>query len=194
MTSVEFGFRKQYKARFNLDVSVFYNLYDNLIQYVNIGPTPNGPFQVQNVAKAQIRGFEFYIDYNSTLNLFKEKFHYGFEFDYTYLDARDLSQNRSDEFLPYKPKHLFNSSINLGYLGFNYNINGKYVSKIEEVYFFKYEEPKAYFLINMKLSKTIGKNISLFVAVNNLTDKFYQELERIAAPNRNFNSGINIDF
>ena len=194
MTSIEFGFRKQYKARFNLDVSVFYNLYDNLIQYVNISPSPIGPFQVQNVAKAQVKGFEFYIDYNSTANIFKEKFHYGFEFDYTYLDARDLSQNRTDEFLPYKPKHLFNSSINLGYLGFNYNINGKYVSKIEEVYFFKYEEPKAYFLLNMKLSKTIGKHVSIFVAVNNLTDQFYQELERIVAPNRNFNSGINIDF
>lgn len=194
MTSIEFGFRKQFKSRFNLDVSVFYNLYDNLIQYVNISPSPIGPFQVQNVAKAQVKGFEFYIDYNSTANLFNEKIHYGFEFDYTYLDARDLSSNRTDEFLPYKPKHLFNSSINLGYLGFNYNINGKYVSKIEEVYFFKYEEPKAYFLLNMKLSKTIGKHVSLFVAVNNLTDQFYQELERIAAPNRNFNSGINIDF
>ncbi len=194
MASIEFGFRKQFKARFNLDVSVFYNLYDNLIQYVNISTSPNGPFQVQNVAKAQVKGIEFYIDYNSALNLFKEKFTYGFEFDYTYLDARDLSHNRTDEFLPYKPKHLFNSSINLGYFGFNYNVNGKYVSKIEEVYFFKYEEPKAYFLLNMKLSKTIGKHVSLFVAVNNLTDVFYQELERIAAPNRNYNSGITIDF
>lgn len=194
MSSIEFGFRKQFKARFNLDVSVFYNLYDNLIQYVNIGPTPNGPFQVQNVAKAQIKGFEFYIDYNSTANIFNEKLHYGFEFDYTYLDARDLSSNRADEFLPYKPKNLFNSSINLGMFGFNYNISGKYVSKIDEVIFFKYEEPKAYFLLNMKLSKTIGKHVSLFVAVNNLTDQFYQELERIVAPNRNYNSGINIDF
>jgi outer membrane receptor protein involved in Fe transport len=194
MSSIEIGFRKQYKARFNLDVSLFYNLYDNLIQYVNIGTTPNGPFQVQNVAKAQIKGIEFYIDYNSALKLFNDKLHYGFEFDYTYLDARDLSSNRTNEFLPYKPKHLFNASINLGMFGFNYNINGKYVSKIDEVIFFRYEEPKEYFLLNMKLSKTIGNHVSLFVAVNNVTDKFYQELERISAPNRNFNSGINIDF
>jgi outer membrane receptor protein involved in Fe transport len=194
MSSIEIGFRKQFKARFNLDVSLFYNLYDNLIQYVNIGTTPNGPFQVQNVAKAQIKGFEFYIDYNSELKLFNDKLHYGFEFDYTYLDARDLSTSRTNEFLPYKPKQLFNSSINLGMFGFNYNINGKYVSKIDEVIFFRYEEPKAYFLLNMKLSKTIGKHVSLFVAVNNVTDQFYQELERISAPNRNFNSGINIDF
>ena len=194
MTSLEFGFRKQYKNRFNIDVSFFFNVYENLIQYVNIGPTPNGPFQVQNVAKAQVRGFEFMIDYKSHSNLFSEKFEYGIEFDYTYLDARDLSQGRSDDVLPYKPKHLLNSNINLSYFGFNLNVNGRYVSEIEEVYFYKYEEPKDYFIMNMKLSKTLGKYVSVFFAVNNMTDKFYQELERIAAPNRNFNAGINLEF
>lgn len=194
MISFEVGFRKQFKNRFNVDFSFFINLYDNLIQYVNIGPTPLGPFQVQNVAKAQVKGFEFLMDYNSSINLFSEKFNSGIEFDYTYLDARDLSQGRSDDILPYKPKHLFNSNINLAYHGFNLNVNGRYVSEVEEVYFFKYEEPKDYFLLNMKLSKTFGKNISVFFAVNNLTDKFYQELERIAAPNRNYNAGINLEF
>lgn len=194
MTSIEAGFRKQFKSRFNLDVSFFYNYYENLIQYVNIGPTPNGPFQVQNVALAQVRGFEFYIDYNSSSKVLNEKFNYGFEFDYTFLDARDLTSTRSDDFLPYKPRHIINSNINLFYYGFNLNFNSKYLSKIEEVYFFKYEEPKAYFLLNAKISKTIGNNLSLFFAVNNITNKFYQELERIAAPNRNYNAGINIDF
>jgi len=194
MTSVEFGLRKQYKSRFNLDIAVFYNYYNNLIQYVNISPSPSGPFQVQNVAKAQVKGFEFFIDYNSNLKLFKEDFHYGFSFDYTYLDARDLSNGRADDNLPYKPKHLFNSNINLGYYGFNLNVNGRFVGKIDEVIFYKYEEPKSYFLLNSKISKTFGKYVSLFFAVNNITDKFYQELERIAAPNRNYNAGINIEF
>lgn len=194
MISFEVGFRKQFKSRFNIDFSFFFNMYDNLIQYVNIGTTPLGPFQVQNVAKAQVKGFEFLIDYKSHINLFSDKFDYGIEFDYTYLDAKDLSAGRSDDILPYKPKHLFNSNINLAYYGFNLNVNGRYVSEIEEVYFYKYEEPKAYFLMNMKLSKTIGKNVSVFFAVNNLTDKFYQELERIAAPNRNYTAGINIEF
>ncbi len=48
--------------------------------------------------------------------------------------------------------------------------------------------------MNMKLSKKIGSHVSLFAAVNNIFDKFYQELERIPAPNRNYNSGINIEF
>jgi len=194
MASVEFGIRKTFKQRFNFDLSVFYNKYDNLIQYVNIGPTPNGPFQVQNVADAQIKGIEFAIDYASALKLSSEDFNYGFGFDYTYIDARDLSDGRNNDFLPYKPKHIVNGNVNLGLYGFNLNVSGKYVSEIDEVLFFTYEEPDAYFLMNMKLSKTLGKHLNFFAAVSNLTDKFYQELERIAAPNRSFNAGFSYEF
>jgi outer membrane receptor protein involved in Fe transport len=48
--------------------------------------------------------------------------------------------------------------------------------------------------MNLKISKEITKKFSIFFAVNNVFDKFYQELERIVAPNRNFNSGVNIEF
>ncbi|MEO6694071.1 MAG: hypothetical protein ABIY50_07885, partial [Ignavibacteria bacterium] len=98
------------------------------------------------------------------------------------------------EFLPYKPRHNFNFAVNFKYSGFNINFNGRYLSKIDEVIFYKYEEPQSYFLLNTKLSKDISRNISFFIAANNLLDKSYQELERIQAPNRNFNSGINIKF
>jgi outer membrane receptor protein involved in Fe transport len=62
MISAEIGFRKQYEKRFTVDVSAYINEYDNLIQYVNIGGNINGPFQVQNIAKAQIKGLEFLIN------------------------------------------------------------------------------------------------------------------------------------
>ncbi|MBI5402343.1 MAG: TonB-dependent receptor [Ignavibacteriae bacterium] len=194
MLSFELGFRKQFKSRFIVDLAAYFNLYDDLIQYVNISTNPLGPFQVRNIAKSQMRGFEFLIDYNSSIRIFNEKFSYRFEFDYSYNDARDLSAGRKDDLLPYKPKHLFNFCVNLEYQGFNLNTSGKYLSRIEEVIFYKYEEPKEYFLLNMKISKNIGKHVNVFFAVNNIFDKFYQELERIAAPNRSFNSGINIEF
>lgn len=194
MVSVELGFRKQYDKRFTLDVSAYINEYDNLIQYVNIGGAINGPFQVQNIAKAQIKGLEFLIDYTSDFNLLKKKFGYGFSFTYSLIDAKDLSKNRKDEFLPYKPEHLINFSTDLSYFDFNLNVNGKYVSKVDEVLFYKYEEPKAYFLLDIKLSRKLFGNATLFVAVNNLLNEQYQELERTQAPNRNFNSGVRIEF
>ena len=194
MYSFEIGVRKQYKTRFIVDFSFFFNLYDDLIQYVNVGTNALGPFQVKNISKSQSRGFDFLIEYNSSFRIFNEKFGYKFEFDYTFNDARDLSANRTDDLLPYKPKHLYNSSVNLNYFGFNFNVSGKFVSKVEKVIFYKYEEPKEYFLMNMKLSKEIANKINIFAAVNNVFDKFYQELERIVAPNRNFTSGVNIEF
>lgn len=194
MISVEIGFRKQYKSRFTFDFSFFFNDYNNLIQYVNISNSIYGPFQVQNVAKSQIKGFEFYIDYNLKFKLLKKSFDYFFNVSYTYLDAKDLSKNRKDDFLPYKPKHNFMFTNNFAYSGFNLNINARYLSKIEEDLFYKLEEPQSYFLLNAKLTKDITKKISFFVAVNNLLNESYQELERIQAPNRNYNSGFSINF
>lgn len=194
MISAEIGFRKQYDKRFTLDISAYINEYDNLIQYVNVGGGIYGPFQVQNIAKAQIKGVEFLIDYNSTLNLFKKQFGYGFSFNYSLVEAKDLSKNRKDEFLPYKPMHLINFSTDLAYLGFNFNVTGKYVSKVDEDLFYKLEEPEDYFLMDMKLSKKLFDKATIFVAVNNLFNTSYQELERTQAPNRNFNSGVRIEF
>lgn len=194
MISLEIGYKKQYLSRFTFDVSAYFNDYENLIQYVNVGTSIYGPFQVKNVAKAQMKGFEIFLDYNSKLSFNGNPFDYSFNVGYTYLDAKDLSDGRKDDLLPYKPKHNFNFGVNMNYYGFNMNVNGRYLSKIEEVLFYKNEEPDAYFLLNAKLSKNITSNFSLFFGVNNLLNVSYQELERIQAPNRNFNSGINIKF
>lgn len=194
MVSLELGFRKQYDRRFTLDISAYINEYDNLIQYVNVGGGLYGPFQVQNIAKAQIKGLEFLVDYTSGFKLLGENFGYSLSYNYSLIDARDLSSSRKDEFLPYKPRDIMNFSADLNCFGFNFNINGKYVSKVEEDLFYKFEEPDEYFLMDMKLSKELFANATIFVAVNNVLNKSYQELERTQAPNRSFNSGIRIEF
>jgi len=192
MVSIELGIRKQYTNRFTFDFALFYNLYNNLIQYVNIGPTPLGPFQVQNIAKAQIKGFEFLFNYQSNFNILNKPFSYKYEVSYSYIDARDLSAKRDNDYLPYKPSHLFNFNVGLNYLNFDLFVYGKYVGKVDEVLFFKYEEPDAYFLLNATLGKTISEHIQLMFSVNNLFNKFYQELERIPAPNRNYSMSITV--
>lgn len=194
MVSYEIGFMKQYKNRFTIDFSAFMNVYDNLIQYVNIGGGIYGPFQVQNIANSQIKGIEFSIDYKSGFKLAERDFGYHFSVNYTYMDARDLSANRTDDFLPYKPNHLLNFTTDLNYRDFYFNVTGKYVSKIDEDLFYKYEEPKAYLVVDSKISKRITSKFTVFFAVSNLFDVQYQELERTQAPNRNFNSGVSLEF
>lgn len=194
MISAEIGVRKQFTNRFTFDLAFFYNRYQDLIQYVNTGTSIYGPFQVQNIADSQIKGFEFSLDYNSSVKINNNPFEYFFNISYTYLNARDLSANRKDDFLPYKPVNNFLFTTNFAYYGFNLDINGKYLSAIDEVLFYKLEEPESYFLMGMKLSKEITKKMSFFIGINNLFDVSYQELERIQAPNRNFNSGFNLEF
>ncbi|HRE41637.1 MAG TPA: TonB-dependent receptor [Ignavibacteria bacterium] len=191
--SIELGFRKEFE-NFSFDVSGFFNNYNNLIQYVNIGSGAYGPFQVQNVAKAKINGFEISTGYKNYFELNRNKFNYDISANYTYVNAQDLSEGRIDDFLPYKPKHNINLETNLNYSGFNLNLTGKYVSKVEEVLFYKYEEPESYFIMDAKVSKDVSKNLNVYLAVNNIFDKFYQELERIPAPNRNFNAGFRLNF
>jgi len=194
MVSAEIGLRKQFTTRFTFDMAFFFNQYENLIQYVNTSSSIYGPFQVQNIANSQIKGFEFSLDYNSSLKLFNNPLEYFFNISYTYLNARDLSENRKNDYLPYKPVDNLIFTTNFGYYGFNLDINGKYLSEIDEVLFYKLEEPESYFLMNFKLSKVLTSKVSLFLAVNNVFDVTYQELERIQAPNRNFNSGFSLQF
>jgi len=194
MNSIEIGLRKQYKKRFTFDFAAYLNEYKNMIQYVNIGGTISGPFQVQNIANAQIKGIEASIDYTSGFNIAKKQFGYSFSVNYNLVDARDLSKNRTNDFLPYKPVHNLNFSADLSYLDFNFDVSGKFLSKVEEDLFYKYEEPQSYFLLDMKLSLKIFNKASIFAAVNNLLNTSYQELERTQAPNRNFNSGVRIEF
>jgi len=193
MNSIEIGFRKQYEKRFTFDFAAYINEYKNMIQYVNIGGNISGPFQVQNIANAQIRGIEASIDYSYGFKI-SQPFSYSFNINYSLVDARDLSKNRSNDYLPYKPMHNLNFSADLSFRGFNFDVAGKLLSKIDEDLFYKYEEPQSYFVLDIKLSKKIFNKATVFIAVNNLLNESYQELERTMAPNRNFNSGVRVEF
>jgi iron complex outermembrane receptor protein len=194
MYSAEIGLRKEIIRRLSADICAFINYYSDMIQYVNIGGRIDGPFQVQNIASAQITGMEAAIDLYSDLKLFNNLLKYRFNLNYTYCEARDKSPSRTDDFLPYKPKHLINFSADLVYRNFTLNLNGKYQSKIEEVIFFRYEEPQEYLVMNLKLGWQYNDLLKFFINVNNLTDSRYQELERIQAPNRSISFGVNTSF
>ncbi|MCX7877588.1 MAG: TonB-dependent receptor, partial [Ignavibacteria bacterium] len=194
MVSSEIGIRKQFSGNLSIDLSAYINSYDNLIQYVNIGGQIDGPFQVQNIAKAQIKGIEIESNILIPFVFLKQKGNFILNLNYSLTDAKDLSPFRTDDYLPYKPKHLVNFNLLTEYSGFGLSLTGKYLSKTDEVIFFKYEEPQAYFVLDVKLTKKFSEKISAYIAVNNVSDKSYQELERIQAPNRRFSSGINIEF
>jgi outer membrane cobalamin receptor len=134
-----------------------------------------------------MRGFEF------NLNLFYKRYLTA-SLGYTYLDAQDRSPGRTDNTLPYKIKHSFNFNSDAMLGRFSVNFNGRYNSKIRKVSIYPGSEPGAYTVLNAKIGYKFYRNQTVYLAVNNLTDTQYEEIERYRMPNRSFTLGTTLEF
>lgn len=103
---------------------------------------------------------------------------------YTYLDAEDRTEGRTDDNLPYKPRHSINSSVDCQYSRLSLGLSFRYVSEIEEAIFYPNDAPEAFYVLNAKLSYTLFKQITLSVAINNLLSRQYEEMARYRMPGR----------
>ncbi len=181
--SLELGSKFHLTSNTSFDFAVFYNHYKNLIAFQQLS-NPLEPllFKVINLNKAIMQGFEVSLDQ-------KFKDFLRFHANYTFLDARDISENRLNDVLAYKVKHTFNLSATANYNRFLFNINGRYRSKIEEVSIYLGSEPDATFLFNSKLSYSLLNKHSLYLSVNNIGNVQYEELERYRMPGRSYSIG-----
>lgn len=140
-----------YFEQASLDVAVFDNDIDNLIQW-----TSNGP---ENVAQARFEGIEL----SSTFTLFS----LNNRLNATYLKATDGSTNKQ---LVLRPKRSLNWDISkqLGQtqLGLSLTYRGERSSY--------YNTPlSSYTLVNLSVNHYLNDNLTINARVNNLTDKDY---------------------
>lgn len=140
-----------YFEQASLDVAVFDNDIDNLIQW-----TSNGP---ENVAQARFEGIEL----SSTFTLFS----LNNRFNATYLKATDGSTNKQ---LVLRPKRSLNWDISkqLGQtqIGLSLAYRGERSSY--------YNTPlSSYTLVNLSVNHYLNDNLTINARVNNLTDKDY---------------------
>ncbi len=94
--------------------------------------------------------------------------------------------------LAYRPKHNFSFTATLDKKRFNLNVNGRYRSKIEEVFLYPREKPEAFFVFNGKLVFKLNRQISFSTALKNIFDIKYEELARFRSPGRNWMFGITV--
>ena len=170
------------------DVSFFYNRYNNLISFQQRS-SPLEPllYQVVNLKEALMQGVEF-----SYQQQFKKWL--CLQVSYTFLDARDISAGRLNDALAYKVRHTIGASATTRYKGFVLNLSARYRSRIEEVFIYPGSEPAAVFVSNTKLAYTVSKGCSAYVAVNNVNNAQYEELERYRMPGRSFTTGVEMRF
>ncbi|MEZ4927000.1 MAG: TonB-dependent receptor [Saprospiraceae bacterium] len=189
IVSAEIGAKFSPGKGSTLDVAFFYNRYNNLISFLQIpNPAGNLVYQVVNLKEALMQGIE--ISYQQSwgqfliLNAF-----------YTFLDARDQSEGRLNDALAYKVKHSVGFGATTRFRRFCLNLNGRYRSKIEEVFIYPGSEPGATYVVNTKLCyKLPSGKYSAYLAVNNLTNTQYEELERYRMPGRCYTLGVDMRF
>jgi outer membrane cobalamin receptor len=162
----EVGFLYMPNSTISMEGNLFYSSIENLIQQVFLN---DGFRQYQNIGKAEMKGAELglTIDINNLI----------MNLSYTYLSAKNKSDNSESEIIEHKPEHVLNLtsryltgfgldfSAEFFYLANNYSID----SDTQE--FIKLED---YLLTNVKISKKILNNYAIYLRVNNLLNVYHE--------------------
>ena len=186
--SFELGGQMQVDDRTSLDACFFYNRYNNLISFQQVSmPLEPLVFKVINLKEAVMQGMELALRHQVADFM-------RFSVSYTFLDARDVSPERLNDVLPYKVRHLLNVSSTFSKGRLNLHLNGRYRSAVKEVFIYPGNEPGAAIVISGKASYAFNKSGQLYMAVDNITDFQYEELERYRMPGRTFTAGFNYKF
>ena len=185
VASVETGVRWSPCDLLSLDTAVFRYDYDDLIYWQDISAeigASTDVYQVRNLNSALIQGFE--------ISLTSHRGILSTSANYTYLDARDTSPGRSNDYLAYRPRHTANFSADVAWRKWQVHGDARYRSKIDEVFLYPLQAPDAYWVFNANLQFALSRRVSVSAKVNNAFNASYEELARYRMPGRNWLFGV----
>ena len=169
----EVGLRRRLFDLLETDTSLFFYEFSDMIFWE---PLDESEYQVINLNSSVMKGVETGMSFSwRGLSAMA---------NYTYLDAKDRTEGRADNKLPYKPKHSAYASLRYQYTRFALGFSIRYVSEMEEVIFYPNDAPDSFYVVNSRLSYSLSDQVMLSVAVNNLLDRQYEEMARYRMPGR----------
>lgn len=115
----------------SFDAAFYQTDYNNFIE-ANL--TKDGDIMFINLPKARIQGFEL----TSNWHIIKDKL--KISTGYNYMWARDIERNKS---MKYRPQNTINLQVNYSPAPFEFGINFRHMSKVEEIDFALSEPPLA---------------------------------------------------
>ncbi|PLX90576.1 MAG: TonB-dependent receptor [Desulfuromonas sp.] len=191
-TAYEIGITHEFTNRLNGSVAYFYNDVEDLIQ--KTGDKTLNTVHYSNVAEARIHGVEATVNANLT-----ERFEAVF--NYTYMRTEDKQNNRE---LEGRPRHRANLDLRYNFpFGLLVSTQASYTQRQFYIYQESRKSPEIwtkapdYFLLNLRLEQQLpafaGIDSSLFLQVDNLTDKDYVNVGNLM-PGRNFLVGMHAKF
>lgn len=182
--SSELGGKYAFNSKLTLDGALFYNHYRDLISFQQVAQTSGAlVYRVINLNKSVMQGAEINLSYNLPNRLMVNV-------NYTFLDAKDASDNRINDNLAYKVRHTLNGSVTGMYKNFTATLSGRLRSAIKEVFIYPGSEPEGYGLANARLGYRLADRYDIYAAFDNFTDAQYEELERYRMPGRSFTVGM----
>jgi outer membrane receptor for ferrienterochelin and colicins len=188
-TSYEIGARQRIGDDAVVDLALFRNDFDNLIE-AGFSQTPAGNTVIRfdNVTKARIQGLEISTQVGLLDNLWV--LHAG----YTYLDPRDLTKN---DVLRYRPRHLLYAGSQLTWNMFLLGADFRYISRYERIdqefvdlnIVRNGDERVPIYVVDLRLGMSLehaGIPLRLSFNVNNLLQYYYVEIIGNIAPIRSY--------
>jgi outer membrane receptor for ferrienterochelin and colicins len=185
--SYEFGINQIIADNLYLDLAAFYNRFWDLIEGTFI---ESGDIQFRNVTDARISGLEI----NFSWTLFPELL--DIRLGYTYSDPINLTKN---EFLTYRPRHLFYNHIGLTYKIFKFAVDYRFMSrydKIDENFALVIEDAEKRVhahIVDARLSTNI-RSFIVALQINNLLQYHYVDVIGSIAKTRHFILSISKTF
>jgi outer membrane cobalamin receptor len=186
--SVEAGVRWSPASVFDVDGAVFRYEYEDMIYWEDISAETGIPslYQVRNLNRASMQGFE--VSARSRWRALMASA------NYTYLDARDESENRTDDTLPYRPRDSASLAADVDWRRWDFHADARYRSDIDEVFLYPLQAPGEFWVFNAAAQCELNGAWMLSVKVSNLFDTAYEELARYRMPGRNWIFGVAMRF
>ena len=177
-----------FQDKIDAGINYFNNSFTDLFGFDN-------NFRAININKAETKGIEFYITAKVAAEL-------NVNFNYTYTDAKDLSpldgidynkpllrrpQNKLGLNADYNFRNIWNTNLEIIYVGARYDKD-----------FNQYPVPRVklpdYTLFNLSASYNVLAGIQIYGRVDNLFNKYYEDVLGYATPGRSGYLGVKLNF
>ena len=184
--NVDVGLSSQLiKNRLSVQIGGYVSTIKNLITQVKVTDTTN---QVVNLQSAMYYGSEVMLKYSPNAKIFAL-------LSYSYLKATNTSDNRTSDFIAYRPQNQlrgFISYMPVKYLGFDFT--SSYVSKRNyDNKAIWYSLPE-YVIFDLGITVKPIKYFTFWAKVNNLLDQDYSVAFDQPQPGREYRIGLTFDF
>jgi iron complex outermembrane recepter protein len=176
----EAGFNYKLDDYAVLDGAAFLYKYQNMIRWQTIAA---GHYRTENLSTARIAGGELAIRAVQPRGLRQT-------LAFTYLDTDIDNQGP----LTYVPKWRVAYSVMYEYKDIIASADWRYIGKTDTVIFYQNDAPKAVELLDLRLTFRFHQSTRLGFIVDNVTNQFYEEMERYRMPPRTYRMELIYEF